>query len=179
MRVSAQVCRIMEGVMSNKSMNVIAEALMRQLGERPFEEISISQICENAAVARKTFYNNFGSKEAVVEHVAQKLLQVYQEMIAEEKADSLKDMAYLYFRFGERFSKVLSVFIENNLFYLFVKQFDEMLPAINTLLFGDKINEMGDDIPEWCPLDSSIDVDIDDLSSDIQYLSCKSYNSCP
>ncbi len=118
---------------------------MRQLAEKPFEEISVSDICTNASLARKTFYNNFGSKESVIEHIAEKLLNVYNKMIAEEKASSLKEMAYLYFCFGEKYKKVLSVFIKNNLFYLFVKQFDELLPTINTLLFGDKINEMGDE----------------------------------
>ena len=131
--------------MSNKSKNMIAEALMRQLGVKPFEDISVSDICANASLARKTFYNNFGSKESVVEHIADKLMSVYQKMLAEEKADSLKAMAYLYFCFGEKYKKVLCVFIENNLFYLFVKQFDKLLPSINALVFGDRINITGDD----------------------------------
>jgi AcrR family transcriptional regulator len=43
------------------------EALMAELTERPFEEISVKDICERAMVHRTTFYKHYEDKYALLE----------------------------------------------------------------------------------------------------------------
>lgn len=45
----------------------ITAALVKLMGIYPFDEISISQICQEAQVGRASFYRNFESKRDVLE----------------------------------------------------------------------------------------------------------------
>ena len=55
---------------SNKSallsQELISAALLKLLEDRPFNEISISDLCREAQVSRQTFYSLFGTKENVI-----------------------------------------------------------------------------------------------------------------
>lgn len=58
--------------MSNKGRNAyvithITDALIQTMGEKPFNDISISELCDIAGVGRASFYRNFETKEAVLE----------------------------------------------------------------------------------------------------------------
>ncbi|MDE7108180.1 MAG: TetR/AcrR family transcriptional regulator, partial [Clostridiales bacterium] len=50
-----------------RSMDLITTALFELLEKTPFAQITISELCKKAGVARKTFYRNFNDKTAVVE----------------------------------------------------------------------------------------------------------------
>src|SRR6516225_9814035 len=56
------------------------EALMAELSERTFEEITVSDICERAMVHRTTFYKHYEDKYALLE---QGLRQMYDALVAE------------------------------------------------------------------------------------------------
>ncbi|MBR1821206.1 MAG: TetR/AcrR family transcriptional regulator [Clostridia bacterium] len=44
----------------------ITEALLRLMGQKPFEQITITEICRLAGVCRSSFYRNFPSREAIL-----------------------------------------------------------------------------------------------------------------
>lgn len=52
-----------------RSMDLITTALFELLTDRPFAQVTITDICERAGVARKTFYRNFTSKTSIVERL--------------------------------------------------------------------------------------------------------------
>jgi AcrR family transcriptional regulator len=56
------------------------EALMAELSQRPFEEITVKEICERAMVHRTTFYKHYEDKYALLE---QGLRQMYDALVAE------------------------------------------------------------------------------------------------
>jgi AcrR family transcriptional regulator len=56
------------------------EALMALLSERPFEEITVRQICERAMVHRSTFYMHYADKYALLE---QGMRHMYDTFLAE------------------------------------------------------------------------------------------------
>jgi AcrR family transcriptional regulator len=58
------------------------EALMAELSERPFEEITVKDICERAMVHRTTFYKHYEDKYALLE---QGMRQMYAALVAEEE----------------------------------------------------------------------------------------------
>lgn len=58
------------------------EALMAEMSERPFEQISVSDICERAMVHRTTFYKHYEDKYALLE---QGLRQMYNTLLAESE----------------------------------------------------------------------------------------------
>src|SRR5262245_22836902 len=59
------------------------EALMAELAERPFEEITVRDICERAMVHRTTFYKHYADKYALLE---QGMRQMYDALVAEGHA---------------------------------------------------------------------------------------------
>src|SRR5438477_9796348 len=56
------------------------EALMAELSERAFEEITVTDICERAMVHRSTFYKHYEDKYALLE---QGMKQMYDELVAD------------------------------------------------------------------------------------------------
>jgi AcrR family transcriptional regulator len=55
------------------------EALMAELAERPFEEITVKDICERAMVHRTTFYKHYEDKYALLQ---QGMRQMYDTLVA-------------------------------------------------------------------------------------------------
>src|SRR5215470_8066823 len=58
------------------------EALMAELSERVFEEITVTDICERAMVHRTTFYKHYEDKYALLE---KGIRQMYDDLLAEEE----------------------------------------------------------------------------------------------
>lgn len=58
------------------------EALMAELSERAFEEITVKDICERAMVHRSTFYKHYEDKYDLLE---QGMRQMYGALVAEEE----------------------------------------------------------------------------------------------
>jgi len=58
------------------------EALMAELAERAFEEITVKDICERAMVHRTTFYKHYEDKYALLERG---MRQMYDALVADEE----------------------------------------------------------------------------------------------
>ncbi len=50
-----------------RSMVRIMSAMLELLGEKPYDSISVTEICERSKVTRKTFYRHYESKQDVIE----------------------------------------------------------------------------------------------------------------
>ena len=61
-----------------RSQELICKAMCCLMTELPFEEITITRICQEAGVGRKTFYRNFERKEDVVELMIDHLREEYE-----------------------------------------------------------------------------------------------------
>ncbi len=51
---------------ATETQHLICDAFFALLKDKSFEELTVSEICAKAGVARKTFYNNFTSKSDIV-----------------------------------------------------------------------------------------------------------------
>lgn len=71
MRQTRGFCIIETGYAVEK----ITDGLLELMGEKPFEEITVSDIVRRAEVGRASFYRHFDSKEAVVRHHLSRLLK--------------------------------------------------------------------------------------------------------
>lgn len=61
-----------------QSQELICKALYTLMEELPFSEITVTRICQEAGVGRKTFYRNFERKEDVVELMIDYLREEYE-----------------------------------------------------------------------------------------------------
>lgn len=64
-----------------RTRKLLWEALMAELSERAFEEITVKDICERAMVHRTTFYKHYEDKYALLE---QGMREMYGALVAEE-----------------------------------------------------------------------------------------------
>lgn len=64
-----------------QSQYMITDALFRLMKSKPFQQITVTEICDEAAIGRKTFYRNFDVKEDVIDFRLDNLRDRYQEEI--------------------------------------------------------------------------------------------------
>ena len=69
-----------EDLRVRRTHKLLWEALMAELSERAFEEITVKEICERAMVHRTTFYKHYEDKYALLE---QGMRQMYDALLAE------------------------------------------------------------------------------------------------
>ncbi|HEU5346399.1 MAG TPA: TetR/AcrR family transcriptional regulator [Ktedonobacterales bacterium] len=65
-----------------RTRKLLWEALMAEMAERPFEQISVLDICERAMVHRTTFYKHYEDKYALLE---QGMRQMYTALLLEHQ----------------------------------------------------------------------------------------------
>lgn len=76
------------------------EAIIRSFREviakKPYPKITVTEICRQAHLSRKTFYDNFQDKEAIVEAIFDdgvvKPIRTMNEMLSTEQAKSMSDI---------------------------------------------------------------------------------------
>jgi len=78
-----------------RSQHMIAAALFCLMKRKPFQQISVTEICEEAAIGRKTFYRNFELREDVIDFQLDLMLDDYKKELA-----SLSFEQYLYHHFA-------------------------------------------------------------------------------
>ena len=66
-----------------QSRRMIADALMALLRRKPYAAITVSELCQEAAIGRKTFYRNFDTKEDVIDLILGDLLETYSRRLGE------------------------------------------------------------------------------------------------
>ena len=82
-----------------RSQELICKAVCKLMAQLPFGEITVTRICQEAQVGRKTFYRNFEQKEDVVELMIDRLRAEYEEELADVPPEQ---GAYYHFTFLSR-----------------------------------------------------------------------------
>ena len=90
----------------------LTDALVSLVGERPLDEISVSELCARAGVGRASFYRNFVSKEDVLRRRVDRLLADWGEGLT---GDEHRDMAAGYL--SELVRSLFAHLDENRVFY--------------------------------------------------------------
>lgn len=108
-----------------QSRQMIADALFQLMKRKPFEQISVTEICEEAAIGRKTFYRNFELREDVI---AYRLDQMVEEYEKEIEGLSLKGQLRHHFEYVQMHQDVFITLYRNNLIWMSSQRFIILLP---------------------------------------------------
>lgn len=109
-----------------RSRKQITDALLKLMGEHPYEEISVKQIVLETGLVRKTFYRNFSSKDDV--------LCAYVDSIIYDYISALKgatDPLSVIFDFCKKNRKLIKLLQKNGLMHLFLLRLNEVIPKVN------------------------------------------------
>ena len=66
----------------------VTASVLKLLQEKDLSDISISEICDDAAIGRTSFYRNYESKEDVIKKYIRDLLKGWEKEFESEKTDS-------------------------------------------------------------------------------------------
>lgn len=74
------------------------DALMKLMDQFPLEEISITQLCQEAGVSRMTYYRNYHAKEDILKVHMDRVFSEYYAGLAARKGLTLYDYCVAFFQ---------------------------------------------------------------------------------
>ena len=120
----------------------IEECLFDNLLQRPYPSVSISDLCHQLSISRKSFYNYFPDKDSCFRAIiSRKLRKCLLSLTTELPEDvTLENAIAFYLTFWKEEKNLLDIIVRNNLIFLlsdqcihFLTEEDEtLLPFLNT-----------------------------------------------
>jgi len=111
------------------SQQLIVDALLKLMECWPFSNITVSQICQEAKVARQTFYRHYQDKFEVIEQHLFRLALKYKEINTPSVSDIVGNLTTMYLK--PPFPRELLVMLKkHDLFHLIEQCCLEVAPLI-------------------------------------------------
>ncbi len=123
---------------AQQSQRQIAEAMMALLGEKPFAQITVSEICRAAGISRQTFYTLFTSRENVMVFTLQAHYCDGVDLRAPEqpacRGDLLRWLCQGYSAYMLRNQALIKLLVDNRIDYLLYDSFFEAMNSCDCFL---------------------------------------------
>lgn len=119
-----------------QSQRQIAEAMMALLGEKPFSQITISELCRSAGISRQTFYTLFTSRENVMVFALQARYCDGPEIAApaRETGSALRRLCRGYSEYMLRNRALIKLLVDNRIDYLLYDSFYNAMDGCDCFL---------------------------------------------
>lgn len=104
---------------------MIADALFSLMKRKPFQQITVTEICEEAAIGRKTFYRNFELREDVIDFWLDLRCAEYERDFLHVP---LEEKLYYHCVFLKKHTDELITLYRNGLHPMIEKKFSIFLP---------------------------------------------------
>ena len=121
-----------------QSQHMIADALFSLMKRKPFQQITITEICEEAAIGRKTFYRNFELKEDVVDFWLDLRSAEYER---DYLSVPLEEKLYYHCLFLKKHTEELIILYHNGLHPLVEQKFSIFLPDTMPIWSEDPVEQ--------------------------------------
>ena len=121
-----------------QSQRQIAEAMMALLREKPFSQVTVSELCKSAGISRQTFYSLFTSRENVMVFTLQANYCSGPEISAPEPAaerrDPLRWLCRGYSEYMLRNRALIKMLVDNRIDHLLYDSFFEAMDRCECFL---------------------------------------------
>jgi AcrR family transcriptional regulator len=118
---------------AERSKKWLCDSLLELLQEKPYNSITITEICDKAGLVRKTFYRHFASKESILVAVIDYRFEEFYSYIHDQNIGP-DQMPLAYFNYWEQHKLFLQILIQNQLFSLLYDQYILYLEAIEHIV---------------------------------------------
>jgi AcrR family transcriptional regulator len=112
---------------SIRSKKEITDALIKLMQDNPFSEITVKQIVLETGLERKTFYNNFSSKDDVLDSIINSAIYEYVQALTTSPDGPLT----VIFDFCDKNRELLQLLHKNNMLYLLLLKLNVVIPELN------------------------------------------------
>lgn len=120
---------------AKQSQTWILNSLLKLLETKQYQQITVSEICKNALLDRRTFYRNFESKDDVMELQIKVLCDEYVEMLRNTQVLSIAVIARTYFEFWRKNIHFLNILYRDELTMFMLGKYDELIPNIYRIFY--------------------------------------------
>jgi len=120
-----------------QSQNWIVDSVIRLLETYSFQEITVTQICQEAQLVRKTFYRNFETKEDVLHYILDHLFESFRSEFDIETMEPFEIFTQ-YYEYWAKEKQLLTYLHRDNLFYLLTKKYIEYADSVRMYLLFSK-----------------------------------------
>ena len=121
-----------------QSQRQIADAMMALLGEKPFAQITVSEICRAAGISRQTFYTLFTSRENVMVFTLQTNgcdgVALSAPQVPACRGELLRWLCRGYSAYMLRNQALIKLLVDNRIDYLLYDSFFEAMDACDGFL---------------------------------------------
>ncbi len=117
---------------------MIADALFSLMKRKPFQKITVTEICEEAAIGRKTFYRNFELREDVIQFQVDLMFEEYQ---AELNKLDIEQRLYYHFAYIQKNAECFISLYNNGLDKLAYERFAVILPDAMPIWSEDPVEQ--------------------------------------
>ena len=102
----------------------IEECLFENLQQRPYPSVSISDLCHQLGISRKSFYNYFPDKDSCFRClISRKLRQCILTLSSMPEGSSRDEGIAVFLSFWKDQRNLLDIIVRNNLLYMVIDQF--------------------------------------------------------
>lgn len=114
---------------SERSKQWMADALLILIKEKPYSEISITEIAEKAGISRLTFYRNFVNKEDILQYHFDRVFSEYISSFQSEEINFELALTQC-FSFWQNLSTDIKVYLKNDLHLVMYRPFEKYLNIV-------------------------------------------------
>ncbi len=111
----------------SRTQKCIIDALLKLMEEDNFEEITVTQIAQEAEIARRTFYLNYNSKAEVLASYIKFLYDDFAEETQNIKERTWKSDVINFFLYWSRHRDILLLLEKSNQFLILLNEFESIL----------------------------------------------------
>jgi len=122
-----------------RSKNWIVKSLIDLMDKKPYSEITLKEISENADLTRQTLYRNFPTKEAILEHRVDGFYSEFIKVISAKTDITLYDLLLTYFEYWYINKDFLKKLIDNNVYSILLHLH---LKYINSMAADEKLKKL-------------------------------------
>lgn len=121
-----------------QSQKQTADAMMELLNEKPFSQITISELCREAGISRQTFYSLFTNRENVMVFTLQEQYCEGLELSSPEEEvyddDLLRWLCHSYSMYMLRNRSLIKTLVDNHIDYLLYDSFYDAMCSCECFL---------------------------------------------
>lgn len=121
------------------SQRQVAEAMMRLIQEKPYSQITVSELCKTAGISRQTFYSLFTSRENVMIFTLQAryCCSLHAEPLPRTscRAEKLRILCRGCSEYLVRNRNLIKLLVDNRIDYLLYDSFEDALNS-SECIFG-------------------------------------------
>lgn len=113
-----------------QSKRMLMDGLIKLMETYDFSIITVTQICQEAGLSRRTFYRLYNTREDILNGYMSTLAEEFIHMVAEVSPCHYTEVAAVYFEFWKQHETFLNLLKKNNLLDIIYRISGDLAPVV-------------------------------------------------